>query len=380
LNLDLPVFGAATQVGERMTTLADPSGSSTIQPGHKDIAGTVGTDDDRPGVTGGYIWDTVLRAGLSVRHYGLYDDETFYVAPTSPYNIPIDRHPFAHHAIQGWPAREALAGRTDLYYRGWDLNVPDEYRYEEWKREFDIYDAHDDLPSLEVLTVMNDHFGNFTTNVGGLQAPALEMASNDHALGEIVEAVSRSRFWSSTAIFVSEDDSQDGADHVDSHRSVAYVISPYSKPAVIHTFYNHPSMLRTIEDILGTNYLGMNDANAASMDDAFTTVPNLAPYTDIIPGVLCAAPVNPDLVPACKSPAAKKTRAIPMLHDGTWWRRRSRHFVFTGPDKNDAAAFNRLIWEGTVGNVPYPAQRTGEDLSVDRQAVLSAYHVPVPLR
>jgi YVTN family beta-propeller protein len=377
LNLSLPIFGTATQTGERMTTLADATGSSTIQPGPKDIAGTVGTDDDRPSQTGGYIWDTVLRAGLTVRHYGLYDDETFYVSPSSPYNIPIDRQPYAHHIIQGWPAREALVGRTDLYYRGWDLNVPDEYRFEEWNREFQAYVKGGNLPSLEVLTVMNDHFGNFATNVGGLQTPTLEMASNDHAIGELVDAVSHSKYWASTAIFVSEDDSQDGPDHVDAHRSIAHVISPYSRRGVVHTFYNHPAMLRTIEDILGTNYLGLNDANSFSMDDVFTTVPNLAPYDVIIPGVLCKKPVDPSLVPGCKSPSARKTPAVPMLHDGNWWRLNSKHFVFNGPDKNDARAFDELVWRGTVGDVPYPSARTGEDLSAGRPAVLAHYAVPV---
>jgi YVTN family beta-propeller protein len=354
LNLSLRVFGAPTQTGERMTTLADPSGSSTIQPGDKDVAATVGTDDEAPGQTGGYIWDTVIRAGLSVRHYGLYDDETFYVSPSNPYDIPIDRHAGEHHLIQGWPARDSLIGRTDLYYRGWDLNVPDEYRYEEWKREFDGYVRSGDLPSLEILTVMNDHFGDFATNVGGLRTPALEMASNDHSIGLIVDAVSHSKFWKDTAIFVSEDDSQDGPDHVDSHRSTAWVISPYSRPGVVHTIYAHPSMLRTIEDILGANYLGLNDANAPSMDDAFTTQPNLQPYDAIIPGILCKPPVHRDLVPQCYSPFARKTQPVAQLHDGAWWSAQTKGMSFDGPDKNDAAAFNALLWRGIMGDEPYP--------------------------
>jgi DNA-binding beta-propeller fold protein YncE len=276
--------------------------------------------------------------------------------------------------------RGALVGRTDLYYRGWDLNEPDEYRYEEWKREFDGYVAGNNLPSFEVLTVMNDHFGDFSTNVGGLQSPTLEIASNDHSIGLIVDAVSHSKYWQDTAIFVSEDDSQDGPDHVDSHRSIAWVISPYSKPGVIHTFYNHPAMVRTIEDILGANYLGLNDANAFSMDDAFTTYPNYQPYDAIIPGVLCAPPVNPDLVPKCYSPNAKKTRPVPALHTGAWWSRNTKNMVFNAPDRNDAAAFNRLVWQGLVADAPYPETRSGEDLSFDRERVLDTYQVPVALR
>jgi DNA-binding beta-propeller fold protein YncE len=378
-NLAARLFGPANFAGERMTTLADPSGSSTIEPGHKDIAATWGADDDRPGQTGGYIWDTVLRAGLTHRHYGLYVDQTFYSSPTNPFNVPIDRYAYRDHVIQAAPVRPALIGRTDPYYRGWDLNVPDEYRYEEWKREFDGYVASGNLPSLEVLTMMNDHFGNFATNVGGLQNPTLEMASNDHSVGLIVDAVSHSKYWKDTAIFIAEDDSQDGPDHIDSHRSPAYVISAYSRPGVINTFYNHPAMVRTIEDILGTDYLGMNDANAYSMDDAFTKYPNYQPYDAIIPGVLCQKPVHADLVPACFSPFAKKTQAVPMVRGAKWWRIHGKSLVFKAPDTDDAAAMNRIVWAGTVGDAPYPDTRSGEDLSLNRARVLEAYRVPVPL-
>ncbi len=378
LNLALPIFGTPTWYGERMTTLADPSGSSTILPGPKDVAATWGSDDDRRGQTGGYIWDTVLRAGLTHRHYGLYTDQTYYTYdPSNPYEVKIDRHAYRDHVIQAAPVRPALVGRTDPYYRGWDLNVPDEYRYEEWKREFDGYVAKGDLPSLEVLTVMNDHFGNFQYNVGGLKTPTLEMASNDHSVGLIVDAVSHSKFWKDTAIFIAEDDSQDGPDHVDSHRSIGYTISAYSKPGVVHTFYNHPAMLRTIEDILGTDYLGMNDANAFPMDDAFTTYPDYQPFDAIIPGVLCQPPVHPDLVPDCFSPSARKTRAMPPVRGVKWWNAHGKSLVFTSPDTDDANQMNRIVWAGTVGDVPYPQTRNGDDLSIDRQHVLETLHVPI---
>jgi YVTN family beta-propeller protein len=378
-NLAAPIFGGASWYGERMTTVADPSGSSTIQPGPKDIAATVGADDERPGQTGGYIWDTVLRAGLTHRHYGLYVDQTFYSGLTNPFNVPIDRHAYEHHVVQASPVRLALVGRTDPYYRGWDLNEPDEYRYEEWKREFDGYVKTGDLPSLEVLTVMNDHFGNNETNVGGLKTPTLQMASNDHSVGLIVDAVSHSKYWKDTAIFIAEDDSQDGPDHVDSHRSPGFVISPYSRQGVIHTFYSHPSMVRTIEDILGTDYLGMNDANAYAMDDAFTPYANYQPYDAIIPGNLCQSPVVPDLVPACYSPFAKKTQAVPMVRNLQWWHVHARKLVFSAPDTDNANEMNRIVWSGTVGDVPYPESRTGEDLGADREHVLATYEVPVPL-
>jgi DNA-binding beta-propeller fold protein YncE len=124
----------------------------------------------------------------------------------------------------------------------------------------------------------------------------------------------------------------------------------------------------------------VNDANAFSMDDAFTVYPNLQPYDAIIPGVLCEPPVDPALVPKCSSPLVKKTRPVPSLHTGPWWLRNSKHMVFNQPDRNDPVAFNRLLWTGLVGDVPYPDLRGGEDLSLDRQAVLATYKVPVPLQ
>jgi DNA-binding beta-propeller fold protein YncE len=134
------------------------------------------------------------------------------------------------------------------------------------------------------------------------------------------------------------------------------VISPYTKPgAVIHTNYNTVNVVRTIEDILGVRPLGMNDANALPMSDAFTTTPDLAPYTAIIPGVLCRKPVDPALVPDCRSPAAAKTEAVAELHDGAWWARQTRGFDFHHPDRVDPRRFNHILWRGLKGDTPYPS-------------------------
>jgi YVTN family beta-propeller protein len=377
-NSELPVFAKnPTLTNERMTELADPTGASNIEPGPRDVADTVGADDETPGQTGGYIWDSVLRAGLSYRHYGLYADETFYTSdPTSQYDIPITRTPFKQHIVQGAPLRPAIAPYFDRYYRGWDLNVPDEWRFEEWQREFAGYVKNGDMPAFETVLFMMDHFGNFTTNVEGLSNPNVQIASNDHAVGELVDAVSHSPYWSSTAIFILEDDSQDGPDHVDSHRSPGFVISPWVRGgSVDSTVYSTPSMLRTMEDILGIDHLGMNDANAPPMSDVFTTHPNLQPYTVIIPGVLCQPPVHPDLVPQCNDPLARKTRPVRAQRGPSWWRDRAKRFVFTRPDSGDADAFNRLVWEGLRPGTPYPVARNGADLRAQRSALLGALRV-----
>jgi YVTN family beta-propeller protein len=343
----------------RMTTLFDPTGGSSIEPGTKDITASEGADDLNPDALGGYIWDSVLRAGETVRHYGLYADENYYVVPSAgyPFYIPIVRDAFKQKVVQAVPGRPSLKNRTDLYYRGWDLNTPDQYRFEEWNREFNEYVKKGDLPNFEMVDFMEDHFGNFSSNVGGLENPLSQMASNDYAVGRLVEAVSNSPYWKDTAIFVVEDDAQNGPDHVDAHRSTVFVVSPYTKSgAVVHTMYNSTNVLRTIEDILGVEHLGLNDANAVPMSDVFIKEPNLQPYTAPIPGILCEPPVDPTLVPECSNPGKRPiTVAVKSLHDGRWWAQATKGFNFSHPDMVNADLFNRILWRGIMGDdKPYP--------------------------
>jgi YVTN family beta-propeller protein len=343
----------------RITTLFDPTGGSSIEPGTKDITADEGADDLDPDALGGYIWDSVMRAGLTVRHYGLYADENYYVDPYAgaPFYIPIVRNAFAQRVVQAVPVKRSLLGKTDLYYRGWDLNTPDQYRFEEWNREFTEYVKNGNLPNFEMVDFMEDHFGNFSSNAANLENPLAQFASNDYAVGRLVEAVSNSPYWKDTAIFVVEDDAQNGPDHVDAHRSTVFIASPYTiSGAVIHTNYDSVNVVRTIEDILGVNYLGLNDANAVPMSDVFTMRPNLQPYTAPIPGILCQAPVDPTLVPECNNPGSRPiTAAVKSLHDGAWWARATKGFNFKHPDMVNADLFNRILWKGIMGDDrPYP--------------------------
>ncbi len=334
----------------RITTLLDPSGKSAIEPGPKDITADEGADDDDQGALGGYLWDSALRAGKSLRHYGVYSDENYYTRG-SPFYFPIVRDAARAGALQSVPLRPALIGHDDRYYRGWDLNTPDQYRFEEWQREFTQYVAAKNLPDLEIVLFMMDHFGDFKTNVAHLETPPLQMADNDLALGRLVEAVSHSPYWADTAIFVVEDDSQDGPDHVDAHRSVVHVISAYTRAgAVIHTRYDTTSVLRTMEDILGVTPLGLNDANAAPMSDVFSETPDMRPYDAIVPGVLCHAPVDLALVPACGMAGRAITRAVTASHDGAWWANATAGMDFSRPDKIDSARFNAILRAGLAGN------------------------------
>jgi YVTN family beta-propeller protein len=342
------------QFNTRITDLLDPTGSSNILAGHKDIGSTDGDSDLSANAVGGYLWDEAIRSGKSLRHYGFYTDYTYYSVP-APLYIPISRTPYKDGIPQGPPLRPALRDYNDVYYRGFDLSVPDSYHYEEWKREFDQYVANGNLPALEILSLPLDHFGNFDSNVGGLNTPSLEIADNDYALGRLVQAVSNSHYWKDTAIFVVEDDAQDGPDHVDAHRSPGYVISAYTKRnTVIHTFYNTMNMLRTIEDLLGINHLGMNDANADPMTDVFSRDPDLSAYTAVLPGSLCQSPVDPALIPECQQASIPRTRTLTSLHDGHWWANATHNFNFKRPDDLDSAAFNRVLWRGIMGEKPYP--------------------------
>jgi len=359
----------------RITTLFDPTGGSSIEPGTKDITASQGADDLDPDALGGYIWDTVMRAGLTVRHYGLYADENYYVDPYAgaPFYIPIVRDAFAQRVVQAVPVRHSLLDKTDVYYRGWDLNTPDQYRFEEWNREFNEYVKNGNLPNFEMVDFMEDHFGNFSSNAANLENPLAQFASNDYAVGRLVEAVSNSPYWKDTAIFVVEDDAQNGPDHVDAHRSTVFIASPYTNTgAVIHTNYNTTNVVRTIEDILGVNYLGLNDANAVPMSDVFIKEPNLQPYVAPIPGILCQPPVDPTLVPECKNPGKRPvTVAIKSLHDGTWWAQATKGFNFKHPDMINSDLFNRILWKGIMGNdKPYPGaanqQANGKEEEDDR--------------
>jgi YVTN family beta-propeller protein len=354
LNLALPQTGGSTIFDERLTGVLDPTGASSMLPGPRDPAASDGDGDLSPQATGGYLWDDALRHGLAVRNYGEHVDLDHYDLDANPF-IPVSRTPFASHVLQAAPAKSDLAGRTDPYYRGFDQNVPDQFRIDEWQREFAGYVRDRDLPGLEVMTVPHDHFGDFKTALDGLGTPELQFADNDFALGRIVAAVSHSPYWKNTVIFIDEDDSQSGPDHVNSHRSTAFVISPYVKRGLIdHTRYTTDNLLRSIESILGLDPLSINDANAVPMATAFAAQPNLRPYDPIVPGVLCKPPVSADLLARACTSSLKKTVARAPLHDGAWWAAMTAGMDFSHPDALDAERFNAILYYGITGT-PLPS-------------------------
>jgi YVTN family beta-propeller protein len=349
VNLAMPQTGGSTVFDERITGVLDPTGASSILPGPRDPSASDGDGDLSPAATGGYLWDDALRHGLSVRNYGEHVDLDQYDAGAKDF-IAITRTPYASHVLQAPPAKTDLLSHTDLYYRGFDQNVPDQFRIDEWQREFDGYVRDRNLPALEVMTVPHDHFGDFKTALDGLSTPELQFADNDFALGRIVRAVSHSPYWKNTVIFINEDDSQSGPDHVNSHRSTAYVISPYAKRGLVdHTRYTTDNMLRSIEAILGLEPLSINDANAVPMATAFTPDADAKPYEPIVPGTLCKPPVTSDLLAGACTSSLKKTAARAPLHDGAWWAMMTAGMDFSHPDAIDPERFNAILYYGITG-------------------------------
>lgn len=164
---------------------------------------------------------------------------------------------------------------------GFDNNFPDYYRYKEWEREFDANYASGGLPALSLVRLMHDHTGSFGTATDMVNTPELMQADNDYAVGLLVQKIARSIYAQNTLIFVIEDDAQDGADHVDSHRTIAFVVGAYVKQgAVIPTRYNTIDFIRTMEEVLGLKqYLNLNDALGRPMIDIFTTTPQPWQFT-----------------------------------------------------------------------------------------------------
>ena len=374
-----------SQTTVRVTSLLDPSGDSSILPGDTDVSAPIGNSDLAPSAIGGYLWDSALRTGKTVRAYGpLMDLTDFYYVPAganpaqpspdNPLYIPIRRNPFEDGVPQAAPSKTSLVGNTDLYYRGYDMNEPDIYAFEEWKRDVEAYaDANGTLPNLMVVALPHDHFGRFDTALAGLNTPETQMADNDYATGLMVDYLSHRPEWAETAIVILEDDAQNGPDHVDAHRSIAYIISPYTKRggALISTRYTTVNVIRTIEDLLGIDYIGTPDANARPMSENFTRRADLTPYEVIAPGNLCQASVDPDLVPACQDASKPKTAAVASRHDGRWWASATGEFDFDGLDRLDADAFNQVLWSGIKGEaVAYPSQRSGADLRRHRDLLL----------
>ena len=213
----------------------------------------------------GYIWDACRRAGVSVRSYGEF------AVPHQESDEDRAGEPPYEGSVPG------LSGFVCPDYFPYDLSIPDARRVDVWLREFREFEANGKLPRLSILRLGNDHTAGTRP---GFPTPRAMIAENDAALGRLLEAISKSRYWKESAVFVLEDDAQNGPDHVDAHRSVALVASPWTKRgAVDSTLYTTSGMLRTIELILGLPPMSQYDAAATPMYRAFADTPDPRPFT-----------------------------------------------------------------------------------------------------
>jgi DNA-binding beta-propeller fold protein YncE len=306
----------------------------------------------------GFIWDAALRAKLTVRNYGFMLDGVPYAAPPQFGGVPVLRYPYQTKTVVAFPATNTLVGKTDVYFRGFDNNLPDFYRYQEWAREFDKFVANGRFPNFETVRFMHDHMGNFGTAIDGVNTPETQQADNDYAVGLLVDKIAHSPYANSTLIFVVEDDSQDGPDHVDTHRSTGYVVGPYVKQgAVVSTHYSTVSMLRTISDVLGLQYLDWQIANTRPMTDAFDITQASWTYAAIPAYILLTNTQLPILnKDALLQHAGLRGATVVTRHDAAWWADHTKQFSFKKEDENNEDAYNRVLWQGTMGNVPYPSR------------------------
>jgi sugar lactone lactonase YvrE len=256
---------------------------------------------------GGYLWDRCAEAGVSYRSYGEWAKED------------------EKHKGRFVAAVPALKGHVDTDFHGWDLDYTDVKRADRFIAELKRFEREGSMPSLSILRLPNDHTAGTKR---GAVSPRAMVADNDLALGRVVEAISKSKFWKESAIFVIEDDSQNGPDHVDAHRTVALVISPYTKRRFVDSsLYSTTSMLRTMELILGLKPMSQFDAAARPMYHAFQAEADLTPYEHV--------PARLDLT--------EKNGA------DAWGAEASAKFNFEKEDAADDLLLNEVIWRSIKG-------------------------------
>jgi len=337
-------------------------------------------DVDAPAT--GFIWDNLAAHGLTYRDYGEFVGGIWCrsegvsspkkSAPSSlsaqcaqaqirkgdplPANVGAPRGgpspwPWAIPVLKGVkPTKAALRDHFDPNYADFNTDYPDQLRADEFLNEFEGFvrarkqgngkDKDKELPQFVLLYLPDDHTGGTRA---GKPRPAASIADNDLALGRVVEAVSHSPYWDDTAIFVVEDDAQNGADHVDAHRSIAFVISKYApgsaeRPFLDHAFYTTVNMVHTMEVLLGLPPMNQNDGYAPVMAPLFTGAGNQPAFTadwrNRDDGLIYQ--VNPPHLPGAKQ---------------------SAKMDFSRPDAVNTTLLNSILWRDSKGNVPQPAAK-----------------------
>lgn len=303
----------------------------------------------------GFIWDNALAHGKTFRNYGEWmisgagwsdlkrKDKVMWTNYWHEYQTGA-----GEVRLRSYPAIESLRAHSNTNTVGWDLKVPDVMRAAEFIREMRQFETNGGFPNLMILFLPNDHTGGTRGQYPTLGA---QVADNDLAFGQVVEAVSHSRFWPETCIIAIEDDPQSGWDHVSGYRTTCYIASPYTKRGqTISTRYNQTSLMRTIELILGLPPMNQLDASATAMSDCFTSEPNFTPFSSV-PNRVPLDQLNPD----------PKHVAHPVLRRDAITASR---LPLDEPDRCPEDLFNRIIWRAMKGpDAPYPlwAVKTIED-------------------
>jgi len=267
----------------------------------------------------GYIWDYARRANVSVRSYGEFVQ---HLSRNTNGDV------LAAEAVPG------LRGLVAPTYAGWDLDITDAKRIDNWLVEFRQFEADGNLPALSIIRLPNDHTAG--TRVGS-PTPRAMVADNDLALGRLIETVSNSVYWRDSLVLVVEDDAQSGPDHVDSHRSVLLAAGPFVKRGFVdHAFYTTSGVLRTIELILGLPPMSQYDAAATSLYNAFTGTPNATAFRHVDPTVSLTEHNLPTSYGAVQSLAMD----------------------FSTEDRAPEALLNEILWRSIRGaNTPMPPPR-----------------------
>jgi hypothetical protein len=297
----------------------------------------------------------VLQSGGTVRNYGFLTNNIGSIGTQAAPVVDA----FAAKIVQVAPLAPSLASMTDVYFRGYDQNYPDLWRYNEWKREFDQFVANKNLPNLSLVRFSHDHTGSFTTALGGVNTPETQQADDDLSVGLLVQALAKSPYAADTLVIVTEDDCQDGPDHVDSHRATTYMVGPYvKKKAVVSEHYSQVSVLRTIEDILGAPHINLNTAYQRPMAKVFDTGSSgswdyTATASTVLKTTTLFGPSGAATVAYEPGPDVKPK------HDAAYWAKVTVGFDFTDADQVPPAAYNKVLWKGLMGSQPYPTIRNG---------------------
>jgi hypothetical protein len=314
----------------------------------------------------GFVFSEAAAAGLPVKMYGEYVENDTYLQPNGSTSEPswsqfyadaqkfeagLEKTLYYQNTIQAYSSIPAVSDHLVKNFPLFDLGIPDQFRVDLWLQDFKKDVAAGTVPALSMMWVMCDH-------TGGPPTAAAEQADNDLAVGRIIDYISHSKVWSSSAIFIEEDDAQNGVDHVDGHRSPGYIVSPYAvqNGPTDHTYYTQVNMTRTIEQILGLPPMNQFDLVASPMRTAFVQgeppEDNFEPWAHVPNQVPLDQGVTATAANTTSSAAVKVLRAA-------WLKKKSQIFAgkLTRPDAEDPDTVNHLNWYQATGFTrPYPGE------------------------